>query len=57
MTEEFKLDWMLYLSASENVITASVDGRGSSGRGNDFLHEVYKRLGTVEVKDQLEGGE
>ena len=32
----------------------SVDGRGSTGRGDDFLHAVQRQLGTVDVNDQLE---
>ena len=33
---------------------ASIDARGSTGRGDDFLHAVYRQLGTVDVSDQLE---
>jgi dipeptidyl-peptidase-4 len=55
VTEEFKLDWSTYLTSSENVIYASIDGRGSSARGSRFLHEVYRRLGTVEIQDQIAG--
>jgi len=36
------------------MIVASVDGRGSMGRGDRFLHAVYRQLGTVDVADQLE---
>lgn len=31
-----------------------VDGRGSSDRGLEFESYIYRRLGTVELKDQLE---
>ena len=55
VTDEFKLDWSTYLGSSENVIYASIDGRGSSARGNDFLHQVYYKLGTIEVQDQIDG--
>lgn len=34
-----------------------IDGRGSSGQGYQLLHEVYRRLGNVEVSDQLEVSE
>jgi dipeptidyl aminopeptidase/acylaminoacyl peptidase len=30
-----------------------VDGRGSSDRGLDFESYIYRRLGTVELQDQL----
>lgn len=55
VTEEFKLDWSTYLTSSENVIYASIDGRGSSGRGLRFMHAVHRQLGTVEVQDQIAG--
>ena len=55
VTEEFKLDWSTYLCSSENVIYASFDGRGSAGRGNRFMHAIYKKLGQKEVQDQIEG--
>ena len=36
------------------MIVMSVDGRGSTGRGDRFLHAVQRQLGTVDVIDQLE---
>ena len=55
VTEEFKLDWSTFLCSSESVIYASIDGRGSSGRGYRFMHEIYHHLGMAEVQDQIEG--
>ncbi|KAH0950071.1 hypothetical protein HN011_006753 [Eciton burchellii] len=54
VTEMFKVDWNTYLSSRKNVIVAQIDGRGSGGQGYKLLHEVYYRLGSVEVADQLE---
>jgi len=51
--DQFKIDWLTYLTSSENVIFAQVDGRGSGGRGVTFLHQIYRRFGTVEVQDQI----
>ena len=51
----FALGWDTYLASQENVICVSIDGRGSGARGNQFMHEVYRRLGTVEVQDQIAG--
>lgn len=42
------------MSTRKNVIYGMIDGRGSGYRGDKFLHEVYHRLGSVEVEDQLE---
>ncbi|XP_031781450.1 venom dipeptidyl peptidase 4 [Nasonia vitripennis] len=54
VTDVFKIDWNVYLSSRKNIIIAQIDGRGSGGQGYQLLHEVYKRLGTVEITDQLE---
>ncbi|CAD1480538.1 unnamed protein product, partial [Heterotrigona itama] len=54
VTEMFKIDWNTYLASKKNMIVAQIDGRGSGGQGYKFLHEVYYRLGSVEVADQLE---
>nr|XP_033186766.1 dipeptidyl aminopeptidase-like protein 6 isoform X3 [Bombus vancouverensis nearcticus] len=54
VTETFKIDWNTYLASRKNMIVAQIDGRGSGGQGYKFLHEVYYRLGSVEVADQLE---
>lgn len=34
-----------------DLITASVDGRGTDGRGRDFRQSVYGKLGVVEIDD------
>ncbi|CAJ1079308.1 dipeptidyl peptidase 4 [Xyrichtys novacula] len=49
----FKLNWGTYLSSSHEIIVASLDGRGSGYQGDDLLHSIYKRLGTLEVEDQI----
>uniref|UniRef100_A0A8C9WML5 Dipeptidyl peptidase 4-like n=1 Tax=Scleropages formosus TaxID=113540 RepID=A0A8C9WML5_SCLFO len=49
----FRLNWGSYLASSENIITASFDGRGSGYQGDKILHSIYRRLGTYEVEDQL----
>lgn len=50
----FKLDWGTYLTTSEDVIYAVIDGRGSGFRGDDLLFELYYKLGGPEVEDQLD---
>jgi len=55
VTERFALDWRTWLGSSKTqLVVASVDGRGSTGRGDRLLHAVHRRLGTVDVADQLE---
>ena len=50
----FELDWGSYLTTSENIIYAVIDGRGSGFRGDDLLHELYYNLGGPEVQDQID---
>ncbi|KAK2157135.1 hypothetical protein LSH36_197g03008 [Paralvinella palmiformis] len=52
VTEEFHTGWETVLVSSQNVIYAFIDGRGSLGRGDQWLHQLYRQLGTKEVDDQ-----
>lgn len=53
VNDRFSLDWDSTLVSSDNVIVARLDSRGSGYLGQRILHEVYQRLGTVEVQDQI----
>ncbi|XP_036423994.1 inactive dipeptidyl peptidase 10-like [Colossoma macropomum] len=53
VSDRFHLDWDSVLVSSDNVIVARLDGRGSGFQGQKILQEVHKRLGVVEVQDQL----
>ncbi|KFV55384.1 Inactive dipeptidyl peptidase 10, partial [Gavia stellata] len=53
VTDKFHIDWDSVLVNSDNVIVARFDGRGSGFRGLKILQEVHRRLGSVEVKDQI----
>lgn len=57
VTDRWHIDWNTYLAGSKDYIVIEIDGRGSAGQGYQLLHEVYKRLGSVEVSDQLEVSE
>lgn len=57
MSDKFQLDWGSSLVSSKNMIYGSIDGRGSSGQSDDFMFEIYKKFGTVEVEDQIRGVE
>lgn len=54
VTDKWRIDWNTYLAGTKDYIVTQIDGRGSSGQGYQLLHEVYRRLGTIEVSDQLE---
>ena len=43
------------LLAEKGYIIASVDGRGTGGRGREFETVTYKHLGKWETHDQIEG--
>ncbi|KAM7375219.1 hypothetical protein PAMA_014349 [Pampus argenteus] len=49
----YSVSWSTYLASTENIIVASFDGRGSGYQGDGIMHEIYKRLGTYEVEDQI----
>ncbi|CAD5122747.1 DgyrCDS11156 [Dimorphilus gyrociliatus] len=51
--ERFQIGWETYLSSSENTIYIEIDGRGASGRGQKYSRSLYKKLGTLEVQDQI----
>jgi dipeptidyl aminopeptidase/acylaminoacyl peptidase len=46
-------NWIHHLGSQYGIITATVDGRGSSGRGDNYRYEMYRKMGTVEVEDQI----
>lgn len=50
----FTLNWATYLASTENIIVASFDGRGSGYQGDKIMHAINRRLGTLEVQDQIE---
>lgn len=41
---------------AEGMIVACIDNRGTGGRGRDFKHSTYAKLGDLETVDQIEGG-
>ncbi|XP_059144564.1 dipeptidyl peptidase 4-like isoform X2 [Physella acuta] len=55
--EKYTIDWMTYLVSSRDFIYAKVDAPGTSGRGDKFLHTIYRNLGTREVDDSIKAAE
>ena len=45
--------WHRYLT-EQGYIIASIDNRGTGGRGRHFEKQVYKKLGQYEVTDQID---
>ncbi|MEX2591422.1 MAG: S9 family peptidase [Anditalea sp.] len=46
--------WHQHLAA-EGYLIASIDNRGTGGRGRDFKHVTYANLGKYETEDQIAG--
>ncbi|KAI0239208.1 Prolyl endopeptidase FAP [Lamellibrachia satsuma] len=55
VSERFSLGWHTYMASSHRVVYASLDGRGTASRGDLYLFQLYRQLGTLEVEDQLLG--
>nr|XP_031850173.1 venom dipeptidyl peptidase 4 [Nomia melanderi] len=42
-----------YMATNRSVIYGHIDGRGSAFKGSKMLFEIYRRIGTVEIEDQI----
>ena len=42
-----------YLASAKDIIYASVDGRGSGYQGETMKYQLYHKLGTDEIEDQI----
>lgn len=50
----WNVSWEHYF-ASKGFVVFCLDGRGTGGRGTEFMFPVYKQLGRYETVDQLAG--
>ncbi|CAH1961628.1 unnamed protein product [Acanthoscelides obtectus] len=53
VVDRFVLDWGSYLASNKSIIYATIDGRGSGLKGDKMLFSGYRKLGTVEIEDQI----
>ncbi|XP_074601842.1 prolyl endopeptidase FAP-like [Brevipalpus obovatus] len=51
--KKFQMNWGTYLAARRGMIYGLIDARGSGFSGDKIMHELYRKLGTVEVDDQI----
>lgn len=56
-TNRWSLDYGSYLSSNGSIIMAQINGRGCGLRGDKIMHEVYLKLGTVEIEDQIDAAQ
>ncbi|XP_038174649.1 dipeptidyl aminopeptidase-like protein 6 isoform X1 [Arvicola amphibius] len=54
VSERFAVTWETVLVSSHGAVVVKCDGRGSGFQGTKLLHEVRRRLGFLEEKDQME---
>lgn len=50
--DKWGMDWSSFLP-SKGYVVASVDGRGTGARGEEFTKQVYMQLGNLESDDQI----
>jgi len=53
VSDSWAVGWGEYLVTSKNIIYASIDGRGTGFQSDEHLYQVYRRLGSVEIQDQI----
>ncbi|XP_015790556.1 inactive dipeptidyl peptidase 10-like [Tetranychus urticae] len=53
VNRKFNIDFGLYLASNRSFIYARVDVRGTRFQGNKVLHEMYHKLGSIEVDDYI----
>uniref|UniRef100_A0A182WEQ8 Venom dipeptidyl peptidase 4 n=1 Tax=Anopheles minimus TaxID=112268 RepID=A0A182WEQ8_9DIPT len=51
----WSIGWGTHLASNRSVVYAKIDGRGSGLRGDRLMYQIYRKLGTVEVQDQIAG--
>jgi len=50
----YSFGWKDYVASALDVVVMSFDGRGTGFRGDHIMHQVYKQLGQMEPRDQIE---
>lgn len=53
MNENFKMNFGKYLASAKDIIYAYVDGRGSGYQGEALKYQLYHKLGSAEIEDQI----
>lgn len=53
ITDAFSVGFLDYIVTSRRYIYIQIDGRGTDKKGNNLLFQIYRKLGTVEIEDQI----
>jgi len=52
--DRYSFGWKDFVASSLDVVVLSFDGRGTGYRGDKIMHKVYRQLGQLEPRDQIE---
>ncbi|ODN01619.1 Venom dipeptidyl peptidase 4 [Orchesella cincta] len=52
----YGMSWETSLVSSKNIIFGYIDGRGTAKQSTDHLFTMHRKLGTVEIEDQITVG-
>ncbi|XP_052873190.1 venom dipeptidyl peptidase 4 [Anopheles cruzii] len=55
VVDTWGISWGTHLASNRSVVYAKIDGRGSGLRGDRLMYQIYRKLGTVEIDDQIAG--
>ncbi|XP_018579653.1 inactive dipeptidyl peptidase 10 [Anoplophora glabripennis] len=53
VSSKWELSWPWYLTSTRNYVVARIDARGSGFQGIKMRREIQRRIGLIEVQDQL----
>ena len=53
--DQWQLDFKSYLAGTLKMAVLEIDGRGSAGRGEDWLRLLIRKIGDIDIDDQLNG--
>lgn len=53
VSSKWELSWPWYLASTRSYIAAKIDARGSGFQGVKMRSEIQRRIGSIEVQDQL----
>lgn len=51
--EKWEVDWSTYLVSQRNFIIAEIDGRGSGFQGDRMKQEIFHKIGSDDIEDQI----
>nr|XP_022913597.1 venom dipeptidyl peptidase 4 [Onthophagus taurus] len=53
ISDRFSTGFQNYIVTNRRYIYCYIDGRGSGNKGDNLRFQIYKKMGTVEIEDQI----